>query len=108
MLHRNPDGTYRLYRDGDPSHPERSNGKSLPARDGLPEEHQKLIDWYQDEYNRVSPNEEADPLMQLKGLGKKVWRDLGGGDAVIDWLRSEEPTTPPWEQSTAKQVRRTA
>jgi hypothetical protein len=37
-----------------------------------------------------------DPLMKLKGLGKEVWKELGGGDAVIDWLRSEDLTTPPW------------
>jgi hypothetical protein len=40
----------------------------------------------------------ADPLMKLKGLGKEVWKELGGGDAVIDWLRSDKPTTPPWER----------
>jgi len=36
--------------------------------------------------------------MKLKGLGKEVWKELGGGDAVIDWLRSDKPTTPPWER----------
>ena len=103
MLYRNADGTYRLYRDGDDYHPRRNNGKSVPAPDELPEEQRDLVDWYQTAYNKARPNATAaDPLMQLKGLGKEIWRELGGGDAVIDWLRSDEPATPPWGRDAAK------
>lgn len=42
---------------------------------------------------------EEDPLMQLKGLGADVWRSLGGGDAVIAWLGSDEVIPPPWDRT---------
>ena len=57
---------------------------------------------FDNEKNRASdaPNpqgHEEDPLMQLKGLGAEDWRSLGGGDAVIKWLRSDEVISPPWD-----------
>lgn len=101
MLHRNPDKSYRLFREGDPYHPGRQDGKTRPDREALPETYRYLVDWYESEYSPHRPRTlEEDPLMRLKGLGKDVWRSLGGGDAVIRWLRSDEIIPPPWEQAT--------
>jgi hypothetical protein len=45
--------------------------------------------------------DDDDPLMELVGLGADVWKRLGGGDAVIAWLRSDEVIPPPWEKREA-------
>jgi hypothetical protein len=45
-----------------------------------------------------------DPLMQLRGLGKEVWQRLGGGDAVIEWLRSDEVVPPPWAKGPPQRL----
>jgi hypothetical protein len=42
-----------------------------------------------------------DPLSELVGLGAEIWASLGGGDAVIAWLRSDEGIPPPWEKMEA-------
>ena len=107
MLHRNPDKSYRLFREGDPYHPGRQDGKTRPDREALPETYRYLVDWYESEYSPHRPRTlEEDPLMRLKGLGKDVWRSLGGGDAVIRWLRSDEIIPPPWEQTTENNANR--
>ena len=99
ILCRNTDGTYRLFRDGDAFHPRRIGAKNAPKRQELPEGYRDLLDWYESDYSPQRPSSlEEDPLMRLKGLGKDVWRSLGGGDAVIRWLRSDESSAPPWEQ----------
>ena len=99
MLYRNTDGKYRLFRASDDYHPKREKGKVTPARDTLPREYRHLVDWYHSQDNE--PEEltiENDPLMKLKGLGKELWQQLGGGDAVIAWLRSDTLIPPPWEK----------
>lgn len=53
MLHSTGRGRRRLYRSGDPVHPER-HGKSYPAKRDLPERYRALVDWYLAEYNRKS------------------------------------------------------
>jgi hypothetical protein len=107
MLHREGDGTYRLFRRGDEYHPEREKGSATPKRKDLPETYLSLLDWYRLEYDTAgaarSPRDPADdPLLQLVGLGKDVMNSLGGGDAVIRYLRSDSPTTPPWETAESK------
>ena len=49
MFFRLPDGSYRLYRPGDPAHLDRK-GKTHPRREEIPVEHHSLIDWYESEY----------------------------------------------------------
>jgi hypothetical protein len=34
------------------------------------------------------PFEEKDPPLALRGLGKELWKDLGGGEKFIHKLRS--------------------
>lgn len=103
MLFRLPDGTLRLYRPGDECHPGRT-GKIHPEPAGLPDEYRPMLDWYDSCY-RVQAAEtsagdgsQPDFFDRLTGLGKDTWRQLGGGDAVIRWLRSDAPDAkPPWE-----------
>jgi hypothetical protein len=50
MLHTSARGRRRLYRQGDPVHPERK-GKVYPEKRDLPERYRPLVDWYLTEYN---------------------------------------------------------
>jgi cobalamin biosynthesis Mg chelatase CobN len=51
MLHSTGRGRRRLYRRGDPVHPER-RGKIHPEKRDIPERYRPLVDWYVDEYDR--------------------------------------------------------
>ena len=51
MLHSSARGRRRLYRQGDPVHPDRK-GKMYPEKRDIPERYHKLVDWYLSEYNR--------------------------------------------------------
>jgi len=51
MLHSSGRGRRRLYRQGDPVHPDRK-GKMYPEKREIPERYHKLVDWYLNEYNR--------------------------------------------------------
>jgi hypothetical protein len=58
--------------------------------------------WYEQTYD-PSPDKDADknddPILELVGLGKAVWQGLGGGEAILKWLRSDDPDArPPWER----------
>ena len=42
---------------------------------------------------------EDDPVLALVGLGKEYWLNLGGGEKILAWLRSDDPAArPPWEE----------
>jgi hypothetical protein len=64
MLHQTGRGRRRLFRNGDPTHPERT-GKTHPNAGEIPEPYRYLIDWYEHDYNqpfrtdRLSPNRES-------------------------------------------------
>jgi bifunctional DNA-binding transcriptional regulator/antitoxin component of YhaV-PrlF toxin-antitoxin module len=47
-------GRRRLFKKGDPFHPDRQNGKIRPDRADLPPEYQPLIDWYDEVYSQES------------------------------------------------------
>ncbi|HWZ31819.1 MAG TPA: hypothetical protein VNX18_10820 [Bryobacteraceae bacterium] len=89
MFYRLEDGTYRLYRPGDPHHAER-RGKISPRRDELPVRYHSLLDWYETEYcsgHSAPPRGADDPILQLRGLGKKLWIGIDA-DKFVDELRS--------------------
>jgi hypothetical protein len=66
----------RLFRPGDPYHPDRDGGKVVPAKEDIPFKYQGLLDWYQSEYARQRPDpEKTDPLLSLRGSGKELWAD---------------------------------
>jgi hypothetical protein len=78
-----------------------------PPSNALPKEYESLASWYDDEYMSLSEGRrggaEEDPILGLVGLGKDLWRDLGGGEAILSWLRSDDPTArPPWDAHEAQ------
>jgi hypothetical protein len=74
-------GRRRLYRQGDPQHPER-RGRMLPDRAQLPEKCTPLIDWYEDKYSGQAFAKEPDPLLALRGSGRELWADEHADDYV--------------------------
>lgn len=111
MLHLNPDSTYRLYRTGDPCHPDRKDGKLLPDPNRIPAKYHDLLAWYQTSASpsrRVSA--ETDPILALRGVGKELWRELGGGEKFIrelreNWYGSPAPRRKPSSGPPAKRKR---
>lgn len=76
MLTRTGAGRRRLFRPGDPEHPDRRSGKISPQREELPEKYRYLLDWYQTEYASAAKEERtasksrgasAETLMKLMG-----------------------------------------
>lgn len=49
-------GRRRLFKIGDPFHPDRTNGKVKPDRREIPSQYQALLDWYDDVYSKTSPH----------------------------------------------------
>ena len=90
MFYRLDDGSYRLYEPGDVSHPDR-RGKAKPAFEDLPEHYQKLLRWYETEYcvsrSESSRTPRQDSILEARGLGQEIWRDLQG-DTFVEELRS--------------------
>lgn len=106
ILHKEADGTLRLFRPGDPEHPERRSGRIAPVEDKLPPKYRELLNWYRGEYCAGLAGSEADSILALRGVGKQVWRELGGGDEFIrrirgDWFGAPEaPATAPERELT--------
>jgi hypothetical protein len=78
-------GRRRLYRPGDPHHPER-RGRTVPERQNLPERYRTLLDWYESHYSGQAPQKEPDPLLALRGSGRELWADEHA-DAYVKRLR---------------------
>jgi hypothetical protein len=55
MLHSSARGRRRLYRPGDPVHPERK-GKIYPEKRDIPERYRRLVDWYLSDYSKPTPD----------------------------------------------------
>lgn len=76
MLIETAPGRRRLFRRSDSYHPNREGGKITPRSDELPPEYAGLLNWYNNHWNEgetSSPQE--DPLLALRGSGKKIWGD---------------------------------
>ena len=86
MLTETSKGRRRLYRPGDPCHPDRRFGKQAPNRDELPGIYCDLIDWYRSDYAGEKVQPDADPILSLLGLGKEIWADEDA-DAYVSRLR---------------------
>ncbi len=63
MLYEDSRGRKRLYRRGDPFHPERSHGKIRPDKQDLPPAYQSLIDWYDAVYSQRASGTNAAPTV---------------------------------------------
>ena len=102
MLTETSRGRRRLYRPGDPCHPERRSGTALPDRNALPPAYRNLLDRYRNDYltqaayvtgePELSLKEAGgawpvvDPLLALFGSGKEIWADEDA-DAYVRRLR---------------------
>ena len=89
MFYKLADDTYRLFRPGDQSHPERK-GKTKPNREELPALYHELLDWYERDYCRqkTSLRDEDDPILQMRGVGKEIWADTNA-DEYVESLRAD-------------------
>ncbi len=70
MLHSSGRGRRRLYRPGDPVHPDRK-GKMYPEKRDIPERYHGLVEWYLRDYSRRKPrvpSSRARDLLQFIGL----------------------------------------
>lgn len=86
MLTETSRGRRRLYRPGDPCHPDRRSGKQAPERNEVPPAYAELIDWYGRDYAGQKTRSSADPILSLLGLGKEIWADEDA-DAYVSRLR---------------------
>jgi hypothetical protein len=88
MLYETTAGRRRLFRKGDPEHPDRRDAKSTPSRNDLPSGYGGLLTWYEDwcaqAANRALEN---DPLLSLVGSGRHLWAEEHA-DGYVDRLRA--------------------
>ena len=77
MLFETAPGRRRLFRLGDPYHPQREGGKISPKPEDLPENwFRGLLAWYGGWCSAAASRLEAeDPLLALYGSGKDLWAD---------------------------------
>ena len=52
-------GRRRLFRPGDPAHPNRAGGKTTPNPQDLPPKYRDLLRWYEEEYSSAAANSPA-------------------------------------------------
>ncbi|MGH9496636.1 MAG: hypothetical protein ACRD3B_16670 [Candidatus Sulfotelmatobacter sp.] len=78
MLLESDPGRRRLFRPGDPFHPGRAGGKTVPkAFDDLPEYwFNGVLNWYRKwTKEKLEDSIQNDPLLALRGSGKHIWAD---------------------------------
>ena len=111
MFYKVGDG-FRLFRPGDDFHPDRK-GKVAPRRGELPEQYHPLLDWYEKEYSRhvSATNDDEDPVLQMWGIGKEIWKDEDGDSfvareraALDDELENRIPSGPAQTDSKEERV----
>lgn len=78
-------GRRRLFRPGDPRHPDRQ-GREVPRSDHLPPAYRSLIDWYRTVYTAEAGDAPPDPILALRGAGRTLWADEEA-DAYVSRLR---------------------
>jgi hypothetical protein len=83
MLLETAPGRRRLFQKGDPYSPGREGGKIVPLGEGLPERYKGLLNWYQKWSTGLAGDPiAADPLLALRGSGKRLWADEHADDYV--------------------------
>lgn len=76
MLFESAPGRRRLFRKGDSYHPEREGGKIVPEKAALPRNYEGLLAWYEKWSSALAVKaRDADPLLALRGSGKRLWAD---------------------------------
>lgn len=81
MLFETGYGRRRLYRPGDPHHPDR-RGRVVPEHQNLPQQYLPLLDWYESRYAGHPAEREPDPLLALRGSGRDLWADEHADDYI--------------------------
>lgn len=83
MLFETGQNRRRLYRSSDSYDPAREASKITPDREDIPAKYHSLLDWYASEFSsRKSAVAKTDPLLALKGSGRKIWADEHADDYV--------------------------
>jgi hypothetical protein len=84
MLYETSEGRRRLYRESDPYHPEREEGKVVPDAADIPAAYGELLDWYR-KWSAEATRQlaESDALLVSRGSGKNLWAD----EPVDDYVR---------------------
>jgi len=76
VLLETPSGRRRLFRLGDTYHPQRAEGKIHPSSDEIPEQYRGLLEWYRKwSASGMRDRVESDPLLALRGSGRRLWAD---------------------------------
>ena len=76
MLFETAPGRRRLFRSGDNYDTAREGAKITPAREDIPSRYSSLLDWYSDwSQDSAEDRIKNDPLLVLRGSGKKLWAD---------------------------------
>jgi len=89
MLLETGPGRRRLFRKGDPYHPQREGGKTTPAPDQMPNGYADLLHWYDTWASAAVKNVlETDPLLRLVGSGRALWKDEHA-DEYVNRLRED-------------------
>ena len=81
MLTETARGRRRLFRPGDPCHPDRQSAKHIPSEGEVPARYRELLTWYAEEYLRGEAA--PDPILSLRGLGKGI----STGEDPDAWVR---------------------
>ncbi len=90
MLIETGKGTRRLYRSGDPFHPSRKSGKTVPNREEIPEKYHALLEWYTNKYDAPKSGENRDSILALRGLGKEIWDGVDPDEYVRELRKGWE------------------
>jgi bifunctional DNA-binding transcriptional regulator/antitoxin component of YhaV-PrlF toxin-antitoxin module len=85
MLHEDSRGRRRLYREGDPCHPERKSGKIRPDHWDLSAQYKPLVDWY----DKVFSKQTSLPVSALAGATFEPTAPRGGGGRKSSSARSD-------------------
>lgn len=87
MLFETSAGRRRLFRKGDPYHPQREGSKVTPFPEELPEDYVTLLGWYREWCSVAARSAPAmDPLLSLAGSGKELWANEHA-DEYVNRLR---------------------
>jgi hypothetical protein len=82
-------GRRRLFRLGDPYHPEREGGKSYPRIEELPERYRPLVEWYLNEYAGQRSRAELHPMDELRAWVREAGLFRGvDADEYVRTLRA--------------------
>ena len=75
MLYATGERTRRLLRSGDDEHPGRT-GKIWPDPEEVPSRYAELIQWAKQQYGKPSSHQARwlDGVLQMRGLGRELWR----------------------------------